>query len=930
MLKRSLVLSALLVSALALRAAPVAVEGFTSIKSLGGIDEYRLDANGLQVLLLSDRTAPVVTFMVTYHVGSRNEVTGTTGSTHLLEHLMFKGSPNFNRAKGNSIDQFLESVGARYNATTYLDRTNYYAEVASEHLEGYMAIESDRLRNLWLHEDDRRPEMTVVRNEFEIGENNPTEALDKEIFAAAFEAHPYHHSTIGWRSDIEKVSIEKLREFYDTFYWPDNATVSIIGDLQPGDALGLVKKFYGVYPKAPHPIPAIYTEEPEQTGARRVTVKRAGQLGVVAIGHKICAASHPDFAAVAIASAILTDGKNSRLYKAITDKDLSTGVQTFVGFNHDPTMHITFIPLAPGAEHEAVEKIAVQEMEKFKQDGVTEAEVQAAVAKSLADSAFQRDGSFSIAGNLNECIASGDWSLYYTLDDATRKVTPADVQRVARKYLNVDQSTTGWFIPLGAGGAPAMKPGAKPSLTDGPYFFRNPDENFGPSSAVENPPSKIENSAAAPAATGAKIAPNVVRSKVAGIDLIAYKTGVRDVVTIRGSLPAGDAFAGDGNVAIPTLTGMLLDQGTTRQDKFAIAEKLESVGATIDFSVGPEMAEVTAKCLKKDVPLVVALIAEQLRTPALTAEEFEKAKKQFVGGLKRRMENTDFRATDAFVRAVYPVGHPNRAPSPDDYMAATSKATLEEVKAFHQKYYGSGHFTLVVVGDVDIPQFQGEVGKAFAGWTGGAAIIHPAKATMTDAARDQNVFMADKTSISIVLGQASGLRYHDADYQALRVATAILGSGFTGRLMANVRDKEGLTYGIGSNLSNDMFADGDWKISATFAPALLDKGIESTKRQLTAWYEKGVTADEVAARKSNLVGNFKVGLATTGGLAGSLLAAVHRGYDVTWLDEYPERINALTPEQINGAIKKYLKPDSMFLIKAGTVPGAMPAPTPKT
>ncbi len=436
--------------------APVKVDGFSFVKTVGGISEYTLDSNGLQVLLMPEHSSPTLTFMVTYRVGSRNEVTGTTGSTHLLEHLMFKGSPKFNRAAGTGIDQIVEKFGAQYNATTYLDRTNYYENVGNEHLAAVMEIEADRMRNLWLHEDDRRPEMTVVRNEFERGENSPFQALIKEIFQAAYVAHPYHHSTIGWRSDIEKVSIEKLREFYDTFYWPDNATVSIIGDFKDAEALALVQKFYGVYPKSPKPIPTVYTEEPEQSGPRRVTVKRAGQLGVVAIGHKICAASDPDYPAVTIASAILTDGKNSRLYKTITDKDLSTGVQNFVGFNHDPTIHIVFIPLAPGAEHEAVEKIALEGIETLKKDGVTDTEVQSAIAKALADSAFQRDGSFSIAGNLNECIAAGDWSLYYHLDDAVKKVTAADVQRVAQKYFNVDQSTTGWFIPLKAG-APAAK-----------------------------------------------------------------------------------------------------------------------------------------------------------------------------------------------------------------------------------------------------------------------------------------------------------------------------------------------------------------------------------------------------------------------------------------------------------------------------------------
>ena len=241
----------LLVAVTALRATPVAVEGFTYVKSRGGIDEYTLDANGLQVLLIPETSAPVITFMVTYHVGSRNEVTGTTGSTHLLEHLMFKGSVNYNRDKGNSVDQLLSRTGAQFNATTYLDRTNYYENLGSDQLAMVVGMEADRMRNLLLRESDRRPEMTVVRNEFERGENSPIQSLIKEIFAAAYVAHPYHHNTIGWRSDIEKVTIEKLREFYDTFYWPDNATVTLVGDFQSAEALGLIKQHYGVITRAP-------------------------------------------------------------------------------------------------------------------------------------------------------------------------------------------------------------------------------------------------------------------------------------------------------------------------------------------------------------------------------------------------------------------------------------------------------------------------------------------------------------------------------------------------------------------------------------------------------------------------------------------------------------------------------------------------------
>jgi zinc protease len=422
----------------------------------------------------------------------------------------------------------------------------------------------------------------------------------------------------------------------------------------------------------------------------------------------------------------------------------------------------------------------------------------------------------------------------------------------------------------------------------------------------------------------AQIAEKAVRSKIAGIDVIAYPTGVKNVVTIRGSLPAGDALAGGDNAAVPTLTGMLLDKGTTKNDRFAIAAKLESVGATISFSVQTQMLEISAKCLKKDMPLVLGLIAEQLRTPALAAEELAKQKKQFAGMLQRQLEDTNFRAGDAFTRAVYPVGHPNRNPSPEELLAAIESAKLEEVVAFHKKHYGPASFTLVATGDLDIPSLQREIGQAFAGWTGGVSVPRAPKATGTDTAKAQDVFMPGKTSVSVVMGQPSGLKYSDPDYQAFRLATAILGSGFTGRLMANVRDKEGLTYGIGSSLSGDTFTDGDWRMTATFAPTLLDKGIASAKRQLTTWFENGVTPDEVERRKTNLIGTFEVGLATSGGVANNLLSTVHRGYDLGWLDRYASTLNALTTEQVNAAIKKYLRPDDFYLIKAGTIVGAEP------
>jgi zinc protease len=432
-------------------AAPVEAPGFSYVKSLGGIDEYRLDSNGLQVLLMPDHSAPVVTFNVTYRVGSRNEVTGSTGSTHLLEHLMFKGSEHYNDQAGNSVKEYLERVGGGYNATTYLDRTNYYATIGRDALDGYVAIEADRMRNLWLHESDRKSEMTVVRNEFERGKNDPHNLLDEEITAAAYEALPYHHSTIGWRSDIENVPIGKLRDFYDTYYWPDNATVTVVGDIEPKAMLAMIRKYYGGYTKAPHGVPVVYTEEPEQTGPRRVVVKKPGELGSVAVAHKIPDGLSPDQPAIAVMDSILSGGKNSRLYRALVDRGLALTASAQGGTFHDMNLHFMTANLAPGTTHEQAEKALLEQIELIKTQGVTAEEVAQARQKYRADRAYRLDGTDSVVGELNEWIATGDWTQFTRFPDAVEKVTPTDVQRVANTYLNEDQSTTGWFVPVAKG-----------------------------------------------------------------------------------------------------------------------------------------------------------------------------------------------------------------------------------------------------------------------------------------------------------------------------------------------------------------------------------------------------------------------------------------------------------------------------------------------
>ena len=423
---------------------------FTFEEAAGGIAAYRLQSNNLQVLLLQEATAPVATFMVTYHVGSRNEQTGLTGATHFLEHLMFKGTEQFNRERGTSIFNTLQRVGAKINASTWFDRTNYYELLPKEHLPLAVEIEADRMRGALINQSDLESERTVILNEFDRGQNEPMRNLYDAVWSAAFVAHPYHHPTIGWRSDIEHASTEGLRHFYDTYYWPDHATLSIIGDFDRNETLHEIAEHFGSIEPAPQAIPEVETREPPQRGERRVTVRQAGQLGAVMTAYKSPPGTHRDTDALDVLSMILGAGKNSRLYRLLTDAGLTTSLSASTSRLRDPGLFYIFAALAPDRSHEEVEAAIRETIEQLKEDGVTEEEVQRAKNQLTAMEKFGRDGSFSVAAQLNEAIAAGDWKLYATYMDRINQVTPEAVHEAARTYLVSDQCTTGRYIPSAA------------------------------------------------------------------------------------------------------------------------------------------------------------------------------------------------------------------------------------------------------------------------------------------------------------------------------------------------------------------------------------------------------------------------------------------------------------------------------------------------
>ncbi len=909
-LYHSLFLAGSLLLSLSAKALP---EGIEQLQTLDGIEEYRLTDNGLHVLLLPNKGQPVATVMVTYNVGGRNEVAGTTGATHILEHMMFKGTERFNSEAGNDYSSQMERIGARSNATTYFDRTNYYATLPSQYVPLAIELEADRMRNLRIREEDLASEMTVVRNEYERGENSPVRTLIKEIYAAAFVAHPYGHPTIGWRSDIENTSPAKLHKFYDTFYWPNNAVLTVIGGFDKEATLDAIVKNYGPIPSAPAPIPVVDTVEPEQIGPRRLIIERAGQIGVVMVGFKVPEGTHEDWAALTLLQQILGADKTGRLYRALEDKGKASSTFTFAPQLRDPCLFLLAAYLSPDATHQETESIILDEIDSLIKGGVSEDELARAKSVIQASTVYGRDGSYAIADQINEAIAMGDWKSYITLPKAIQEVTAEELQRVAAKYFIRKNSTTGWFVPK----APQTA-SLNAASTYGPNYYRDP-EVYGPQQSED---------ASSTANSGVEIdfSSAIKRAKVAGIDVIAIDMPIHDVVSFSGSLAAGDTLSPVDAPALAGLTAAMLDKGTTKNDRFAIAERLDTLGADLSFDAGAHNLGFSGRFLRKDAGAVMELLAEQLREPAFDPEVLENLKSRQIAGLLQAMDSPDYRADAEVARKLYPVGHPNYTAPIETLIEDVKTTTVEDITAFHAAHYGPKSMRLVFAGDIDFEQLTAAVENAFEGWTGGVDYPHEVPAQFENKKQSERIYIADKTSVSVRYGYNTGLQRTDDDYLPFMVGNYILGGSFQSRLMQEVRKNQGLTYSIQTGHQGDILSPGNWLLGASFAPALLDQGLSATEAVVDQWYTGGVSPEEVSAAIETLTGSYLVQLTTTGSVAGQVLSFVQRGFAPEYIDEYPKHLQTITPEQVNAAIHKYLDPERSVLVAAGSLAEAKDVP----
>jgi zinc protease len=910
-------------------------KGITLVSAAGGIREYRL-TNGLKVLLVENRVAPVATFLVAYKVGSRNEGVGYTGSTHLLEHMMFKGTPTFNKTKNTQIAATLQRIGATFNATTNRDRTSYFETVPSNQLELAIKLEADRMRHSLIADEDRRSEMTVVRNELEQGENSPRRILAQYVEATAFREHPYHHPTIGWRTDIENVPTSRLKDFYNTFYHPANATVIVVGDFDATNTLQLIAKYFGSYPQPTTLIPQVYTSEPPQQGERRVVLRRAGDLPVVELAFHTPAAfgqttvlSDIDLAkraadpsitndtyALDLLASSLSNGVTSRFYQTLVETQLATSVGADSDTPRDPGLFKVVATLRPTTDPAKVEATLLAELDKVIAEGLTSTELDKAKQQMSAQLAYGRDGTASLAAQLAEAESIGDWHYFQNYEANIAKVTNADIQRVAKKYFTEDNRTVGYFVPK----AKNISLPKLPATSSIPGIDQN-----APSA---NHPILAANPLAPSSPKATTIAERVQRTQLTnGPTLIVLENHATPSVAIRGTFLAGGYFEPSDKHGLAGITAAMLERGTLKRTKLQIAQSLESVGASVSFSGDTFTVNIAGRSLAKDLPMVLDTLAEELREPAFPADELEKMKSQSTVAIRERRLNTSFRNYQRFVNLNYPKDSPFYVTENDRLIASIQSVTIADVRKYYQDHFGGRSLILTVVGDVSAPEVTKQFSERFQDFQGTADLqIVVTDPPLPKTAKRESVVVADKSSVDIIMGLPASLRRSSPDYFAAIFANSALGqSTISSRLGLQVRDKEGLTYGISSSFSSASLAGGPWSITLSTNPSNVEQAIRSAKAVLEAYVQKGIRSDELADEKSSAIGRFQVGLSTNAGLASSLLNSEFYKLGPNFLDQVPQILNAVTLEEVNIAIRKYFHPDLLTVVTAGDY---TPAKTP--
>jgi zinc protease len=865
--------------------------GFELVEREGGVSRWRHGGNGLEVLVCATPVAPVVGFGVVYRVGSRFEVAGQTGATHILEHLMFKGSERFNRERGTDIARVLHRVGASFNATTWLDRTNYYEVVPVDQLGLAVDIEADRMRGALIRAADLESERSVVLNELDSGDNDPVELLMKSSFAHAFLEHTYHHPTIGWRGDVERMTAEVLRGFYDTYYHPNNATVVVVGDVDEGSALDEVERAFGGLAPAPGPFPEVAIRESAQRGERRFEIHRAGEIGALALTWHIPEGLHDDLPALSVLTQILGEGVTSRLYQRLVETNRCLGVHAFAMELHDPGVFQIFATLAPEISHSEVEEIVRGEIATLRSQPPTAEEVARSLAQTRTDLAFHHESPAQIMAGLTEAVAMGDWRRFVRELEDVRAVSADDLRRVAGAYLTDGNLTVGWFVPDGTGGTVQnFAGGPRPCFLKKPFAER--------ASTHELP---------------------------GGAKLTVLANPHAPTVTIAGTLHAGPALAADGRWSVPGLTASMLDRGTAGHDRLGLARELEDHGLQLGFQAAastPLTISFSAQGLAEELPRLASLLMEALRQPTFPTDELDKLREQVLGGLVRERQETFARGFAALTRRLYPPGHPLHRRAIEAREKEVKAVDRDDLEAFHAATYGPSTMVLAVVGEVEAEEVAALFADRLAGWTGGEIRSPEFAADEEPPASEELIQIDDRPNLEVFLGHRGGLRRGDPQYAAAVLANSCLGqSTLTSRLGLAVRDREGLTYGIYSRFFGTLQLAGPWATFFGVNAANLERAVELSRSVIADFVAAGPTEEELADERFALAGAYRVGLATNAGVARELVTSLTAGEGVDRLDRYPEELLATGRDEVMAAIRRHLHPERLVLTAAGDLEG---------
>jgi zinc protease len=868
--------------------------GMTRVTSVEGVDEYRLP-NGLQVLLIQDDSKPTTTVNVTYRVGSKHENYGETGMAHLLEHLLFKGSPNYN----NVWAEFTKR-GLRFNGTTWLDRTNYFASFSAneENLQWYLGWQADAMVNSYIARKDLDTEMTVVRNEMERGENNAGRILLERVLSTAYQWHNYGKATIGARTDVEGVNIDRLQQFYRTYYRPDNATVIVTGKFDPVKVRQWIGDAFGPLKNPATPMPALYTLDPVQDGEKSITVRRVGGSPSLYAMYHVPPGAHPDYAAIAALGLILGDTPSGRLHTRIVDKQLAAGAFGFSLALQDPGMTLLGLALAPGQDLDKARDAMLQTIESIATEPVTQAELDRAKAKYLANWDLRFTNPEQVGVALSESIAQGDWRLFFLSRDQMRNLKLADVNRVATQYLLRDNRTLGTYIPT-------EKPvrALPPATVNVAALVKDykGDAAAAQTEAFDASPANIDQR-------------TQTVTLANGMQVGLLPKGARgQAVSGTITLHFGDEKSLRGQEAIGEATAAMLNKGTRTLSRQQIQDRLDQLKAQVTFGGDVTKVVVGIKTTRDNLPAVIALVGDVLRNASFPEAALEEYRRQMLAGIGEQRKEPEGIVAVEMARHGNPYqrGDVRYAASFDDMVEDTNKLTVAQLQAFHRQFYGAQFGQAAFVGDMDVTQVKAAVSAALGDWKSAASYTRVPLPLVSVPAQRLVFKTPDKQNAFMQVHQPIAVSDTDADYAPLTLANFMLGQGGSSRLWVRIREKGGLSYDVRSMVAWSSYEPhSPWKATAIFAPQNRNAVETAFREELARMLKDGFNAQELSEAKQALLGFRRLSRAQDANLAAGLANNLKLARNFAVSQKVDDQIAAATLEQVNAAIRKHLKPES--------------------